>query len=727
MIISHIRPREDGQKPSLADIQTNEEHSLGVARLAEKFASEFDMGPWGYAMGILHDKGKEKKDFQNYIRRANGIEAPLFKDKSHSYVGALIAKKLWPNPFPAIPYAIYGHHGGLRDYNNMNDLEKGIPSEVSFPSEPLTLNMPSRMARIKNEEVHHLVRLLFSCLVDADFLDTEAFMQPGKASQRPTESSLRPLLEKLESYLIQLNENALDTEVNRLRRQVQQCCRKSAEDIPGVFSLSAPTGAGKTLSSLLWALLHAVKHGNKRIIIAIPYVTIISQTAALLKSIFGEENVLEHHSNMYNEEKDDSENIGQSLAIENWEAPIIVTTNVRLFESMYSGKPSACRRLHNIVNSVVILDEAQTLPGERLAPIISGLKTYVKLFGVSVLFTTASLPTLKGTIRGGEKDLQGFEKIKEIIPDSMELHKKLRRANLVFLDYDLTYEEIAQRMMEERQVLCIVNTRQDAGAIFDCLPEDDESCIHLSRMMCPEHVDTMIDKVKQRLRKNLPVRVISTQLVEAGVDIDFPCVMRQEAGLDSILQAAGRCNREGQLESRGHTLVFKIKDRNVPAGTMNYANQARLNMNPIEDLLSPEAIVEYFTQYYFKIRTFDKADNEGNTMESCLANPNELQFATASEAFRLIEDYEIGVVVNYGEAAVLIKEISIRPITRKLARRLRRFMVTLPIKTFKTLVSTGMVVPVANGNFWYVEDKTQYHSKAGLKPDSHWLNELLTI
>ena len=719
-------------------IQSLEDHANGVANLASQFASEFGMEDWGKALGLLHDKGKERKDFQNYIRLENGIEAPSYGEKAHAWIGAQIAKKIKPELYPMVTFPILGHHAGMCDYTDLKySMERTIPSEVDCK---IHLTTPSMDFFVKHnllvperwKYIHHVERMLFSCLVDADYLDTEKFMQPDKSDVRKTSASLLELLPKLEE---QLSKFKADSQVNIIRKQIQDCCKYSSAKPCGVYSLTVPTGGGKTLSSLLWAMLHAIENGKKRIIIAIPYTSIISQTATTLKSIFGEEMVLEHHSNYdYHDNEDRYKDFNtERMAAENWDAPIIVTTNVQLFESMYASHPGRCRKLHNIANCVIILDEVQTLPGEHLQAIIDALKAYNELFGVSILFTTASQPTLEGKRKGHEKDLIGFDKIEELIPKEMQLHDKLRRVSLHFEDTLLTYEEIAEKMMEHERVLCIVNTRKTALELFKSLPQS-ESHYHLSRNMCAEHVDKTLTTIKDRMAANdgNPVRVVTTQLVEAGVDIDFPFVMRQEIGLDSILQAAGRCNREGKL-SEGTTMVFRIDGVSVPRGTMSYANQARLNMRPQEDLFSPEAMTEYFTQYYNNIPSFDKKDKNlnNNNISTLLHNVRELCFDTADKYFKLIDDSGYSVVVNYGDASLLVERMRRGDISKTLYRKLSRYSVNISKYIFDEFSKEGLIERIEtlgkDTGLYYISDCRQYNEKFGLMLSNHFQEENLII
>ena len=728
-IISHIR------KEDLA-IQTNKAHSCGVAERAELFTQALGMPGWGTFLGLLHDKGKEKKDFQTYIRLMNEFPADsrTYQDKTHAYVGALLAKRLFPKGYHFVAYALAGHHAGMPDSYSLEELlKKDLPEEVSWDGLPDVPSPPSYLRQMQQPDLNHLFRMLYSCLVDADYLDTENFMMPGQARLRNNQTSLADLLPKLEVYLQNLAERSADTPVNRIRKQVQDVCRQAAERPSGVYSLTVPTGGGKTLSSILWAMLHAIRQGKQRIILSIPYTSIITQTAAVLKKIFGDDQVLEHHSNLAVDETDVSDEtaLRKKLATENWDFPIIVTTNVQLLESMYASHPSACRKLHNIANSVLLFDEVQTLPGERLQPIVDALRTYQRFFGVSLLFTTASQPTLEGVRPGHQADLLGFEKIEEIVPAAWHLHEKLRRVHLHFCTSPLTYQEISEQLLQHPRVLCIVNTRKDAGEIFSRLGESEPGALHfhLSRMMCAEHLDHTLHEIKEALQRDAstPIRVVSTQLVEAGVDMDFPVVYRQEAGLDSILQAAGRCNREGKLPELGRTEVFQIEGRRVPLGTLNYANQARLNMPAPKDWFSPEAMKDYFTHFYHQIPTFDKKE-EGKdglkwTMQELLYSVKKPMFDTADHVFRLIDSKGYSVVVHYGESDTLMNHLKNGVFDPLLFRRLNRYAVQLNEHDFKAFVEAGMIESVQG--LYYLSDSAQYHSSVGLKLDNHWIDEIL--
>lgn len=728
MTISHLK-----QIDSDWLIQTNEEHSKGVASLARDFTAKFGFGSIGYIMGMLHDKGKEKHDFQKYIRVTSGYDpnAGSWHDKSHAYVGGLIAKEMYPKIFSLLGNPIMGHHRGLYDYIDLErECEKDIPKEVSSSDIDEAISLPSwfRPNVLQENDIHHVERMLYSCLVDADFLDTERFMQPEEARQRGSETSLAALLPKLNEYLAHFGEPT--TDVNKIRCEVQQACKMESQGEKGFYSLTVPTGGGKTLSSLVWALRHAVCHGMKRIIISIPYTSIIVQTASILKEIFGPENVLEHHSNFdYENVKDDKLRSQYKLATENWDYPIIVTTNVQLFESMFSNKPSDCRKLHNICNSVIILDEVQTLPTGFLQPIVDTLKTYQKIFGVSVLFTTASQPILGGTdnkpksiIEGcnPRTRFEGVEHIREIIPNGLNLHEKLRRVKLSIDNEAKTYDEIAEQLSRHQRVLCIVNTRKDAKEIFDRLPKEGVT-LHLSRMMCPDHVNDTIAKVKDALKddRNSIIRVVATQLIEAGVDIDFPVVYRQEAGLDSVLQAAGRCNREGK-NGICTTYVFTIKGQ-IPYGTIKDGNNARISLDSDSDWFAPSTMTNYFEQLYCRCDTFDAKD-----IKHYLYKPKELMFDTAALIFHLIDDNTTPVIINWKESLELVEQLKAEGPSYRLMKKLSKYSVNVRKGDLKKLAESGTIETLIEGIF-VIRDSAQYSKDVGLLSDNHWLEEIHII
>ena len=722
MIISHILPPTDDSHEW--QLQSNDDHQKNVSSLAAAFASKFGMVQLARIAGRLHDVGKEQQGFQNYIKKMSGYEPSIKAEKTpHAAVGASVAQGMYNCSLISEP--IFGHHTGLKDESDFRTQlkETVIPSDVGYASiirEPL-----SRMnIKAGRTDINHIMRMLFSCLTDADFLDTEAFMNNENARLRNSQLSLKQLWPKLQDFLEQMRLQSTDSPVNRIRQEIQLKCREAANLEPGFFSLTVPTGGGKTLSSLVWAMLHAIKYVKDRIIIAIPYTSIITQTAQTLRKIFGDENVLEHHSNI---DLDKIENpvlrLKMKLATENWDCPIVVTTNVQLFQSMFANKSSKCRKLHNICNSVVILDEAQSLPRAFLQPIVDALDTYRRIFGVSVLLSTASQPVLTEMHKGttGKEILKGLqaEAVREIIPRSMNLHDALRRVDLHFDVAPSTYDHIAERLMKHNRVLCIVNTRTDAHELFVRLPQDGTT-LHLSRMMCSRHISYTIDEIKRRLLDgDEHLRVVATQLVEAGVDIDFPVVFRQKAGLDSILQAAGRCNREGRLPLCG-TTVFGIAGRN-PHGEINDGINALNNLADVADWFAPETMTRYFNMLFSYTETCDKKQ-----ICQLLNNPGDINFETASREFRLIEDDGVNVVVNYGDGPQLIEDLKINGPSYRLMKQLGQYTVGLHKRDFEKMLQAGLVEEPIEGVL-YIPDAKQYDPMAGLIVDNHWVDEILMI
>ena len=681
-LISHLyQNRDNGQWM----IQTNDEHQKGVADMAASFAGQFGLPSWGRALGLLHDKGKERAAFQQYIRKMNGLptsDKKRYDDHTHAFVGGILAKELMGKDVShLLVNQIISHHTGLHDFGDVGNIlkERLLSKEINEGdisiNKPLLfqefIDSPFSKSKVEWKHFHHLSRMLFSCLV------------------------------------------------------VKEQCSRTSSSEKGFYSLTVPTGGGKTLSSLLWAMKHAVSHSMNRIIIAIPYTSIIVQTAGLLKEIFGEENVLEHHSNFDPDDIKDEENREKAkLATENWDYPIIVTTNVQLFESMFSNKTSDCRKLHNMANSILVLDEVQMLPTGFLRPIVDALEAYQEMFGVSVLFTTASQPVLSGLIEGTnpKADFKGIEHIKEIIPEEFALHDQLRRVKLSIDDTGKTYDEIAAKVSEYNKVLCIVNTRKDAKELYDRLPNDGVK-LHLSRMMCPAHLHETIGKIKTLLKdESQPiVRVIATQLVEAGVDIDFPVVFRQEAGLDSVLQAAGRCNREGR-SAMGHTFVFSLAaEKRKLFGSMADSNNARLNLPEDSDWFAPSTMKAYFCQLYSRKQTFDEKD-----IKHWLYKPTELCFETASKEFRLIDDTSINVIVNWENSMELIEQLKESGCTYSLVKQLAKFTVGIRSYDFKQLKGYGLVEEILEG-IYVLADRSQYNKTTGLSLDNHWLEEVLMI
>lgn len=684
----------DGQPPE--KWQPLDEHLGAVAKLAAKYASQFGSSDWAHNAGWLHDLGKADSAFQGYLHRENGLDDAEYDTGrvNHSSAGAALAEeKLGKCIGRILAYLSAGHHAGLPDWYSADtgnaalttrlvegreNLERIrqytdelLPKLILKTAPPVYLNK-------KPEYFHLWVRMLFSCLVDADYLDTEIYMQQGQVPKRGEFKSIEGLRTLFDAYMIDLRARTKETKVNNIRREILAACREAAEIKPGLFSLTVPTGGGKTLSSMAFALDHAFKHGKSRIIYAIPYTSIIEQTAKILADIFGRDNIVEHHSNL----EPTKETQRASLAAENWDAPIIVTTNVQIFESLYAAKSSRCRKLHNIVNSVVILDEAQLLPPNLLTPCVDAMNQLVHNYGVTLLLATATQPALPGLI-----------KPIEIIQDTQALYDKLKRTEIripLDLDERTSWEDVAKRLQAHEQVLCVVNTRRDCYDLFRLMPE---GTIHLSALMCGEHRTKVINEIKDNLANGQPIRVISTQLVEAGVDIDFPVVYRAFAGLSSIAQAAGRCNREGKLNNEGklgEVNVF-IPPKNSPPGVLRKAEDTirELYASPGFDPQQPSEYVNFFNLFYSRLNDTGKKWLHERLVKD--VNPDlHFQFRTAGNEFKMIDDQaQRPVIVRYGKSDGLIERLRFAGPTREIMRALQRYTVNLSVRMVDRMLKEG--------------------------------------
>jgi CRISPR-associated endonuclease/helicase Cas3 len=720
------------------------EHLNGTAILAQNFAKEFDNPEWGKLLGLWHDLGKYSNEFQDYIRINSGFEEGERLGKTdHTSAAAILARETYPGLWPPIAYCIAGHHAGLHNWlpepgvsGDLSDrlkkqefldkVRSKIPNELL---EQINLNPPIGKP-IDLKQVHLWIRMLFSCLVDADFLDTERFMNPESFARRCKYGSLSELKSRFDIHMKELVKNAPSTTVNSIRSRILEDCIKSGELSPGFFSITVPTGGGKSLSSMAWALVHALKYNKTRIIFAIPYTSIISQTAQIYRSIFGDDNVIEHHSNI----DEDTNSQERKLAAENWDAPIIVTTNVQLFESLYANKTSRCRKLHNLVNSIIILDEAQMLPPEFLNPILTTLKGLVANYSASVLFSTATQPAFAGKIGGkGQFAFEGVssDSVRELVQDIDDLALSLKRVELKFhhnINETVDWHDIAEELQKHDQVLCIVNTRNQCRELHELMPEDT---LHLSRLMCTAHIMDVIDEIKLRLKENKPVRVISTQLIEAGVDIDFPVVFRAIAGLDSIAQCAGRCNREGKLnkENRLGLMRVFVPSKGTPIGLMRKGADTFREMLSDRSrsesfLLEPKAFQEYFRLFYSKIDNFDKAGISDSLWKD--AQSMKFQFATAARDFRLIDDKNAqSILVEYKDSSKFISQLKRKGPEPWLMRKLQRYTVSVNERDFAEIQKAGLIVELHG--CWIQDYSKLYNQHSGLQLRGKWLEEINII
>ncbi|MDI9611994.1 MAG: CRISPR-associated helicase Cas3' [Acidobacteriota bacterium] len=680
-----------GRQP--CEWQTLEDHLKNVAETAARFAESFQSSNWAWNAGWIHDIGKADERFQAYLLRENGLDDSEYDESgwrrvNHSSAGAALAEESFKEPNCPIgrtlAYLGAGHHAGLADWYEADTggaalrirLQEGHLNlnRIRACSEQLahSLRPITRPAFVTRESYHLWVRMLYSCLVDSDYLDTEAFLQPGLHACRSKFSTLGELKSAFDAYMAQMTSDSPKTPVNAIRQEILAACRAKASQTPGLFSLNVPTGGGKTLSATAFALEHAVRHRKKRIIYVIPYTSIIEQTAATLASIFGAHNVVEHHSNL----EPNQETQRSRLAAENWDAPVIVTTNVQFFESLFSHKSSRCRKLHNIVNSVVILDEAQLLPPELISPCVHVMNRLVEDYGVTMVISTATQPALPG-----------LNQPSKIISDPGSLHERLKRTKISFpasLHQPMQWMELAEELRQHDQVLCIVNTRKHCHDLFKLMPK---GTIHLSALMCGQHRSKVIQTIKEQLAAGQTTRVVSTQLVEAGVDMDFSVVYRALAGLDSIAQSAGRCNREGHLNQQGllgEVHVF-VPPQQSPQGVLLKGENITREMHQMPGF-NPHDLRIY--ERYFEL-FYSALNDTGETVLKNLtpsASVLDVAFRTVGENFRLIEDNQRTLFVHYDETSEsLIRQLHFGGPTGDLLRRLQRYTVNLPEWLFQRL------------------------------------------
>lgn len=718
--LAHVRQNADGS----FFIHDLEEHLRGVARLSQEFASTFASADWGSLAGLWHDLGKYSPAFQGYIAKGSGFDPDAHIEGgkgrvNHSSAGALHAVETLGGKGRLLAYLIAGHHAGLPDWhsdeNALSSLSQRLEdrqhlqaiSAVAIPEDVLSpAIIPAAKPLGGAVGLPLWLRMLFSCLVDADFLDTEKFMVGAEAQPRGSFLPIIQLLVKFDERMRIVAAEATPTPVNRVRAEVLRQCRDRASDPQGIFSLTVPTGGGKTLSSLAFALTHAVRYQKQRIIYVIPYTSIIEQTAAVFRDIFGD-NLVEHHSNLDPEK----ETAKSRLATENWDASIIVTTNVQFFESLFAARTSSCRKLHHIVNSVVVLDEAQLLNHEFLEPIMDTINLLSRHYGVTFVLSTATQPALNSREGFGWK-FRGLNDVREIMTDPDALYRDLTRV-VVEMPSDFhdrrSWEEIATELAVHESVLAVVNTRRDCRELHELMPE---GTIHLSAGMCGEHRSQVIAAIRERLEKKVPTRVVSTQLVEAGVDIDFPVVYRALSGLDSIAQAAGRCNREGKLD-RGKVVVF-VPPKSSPPGTLRRAEQTTVSLlsGSTSDPMARGLFTRYFEHFYMKADSLDK--HGINDLLGKDARDLKIQFRTAAEKFKLIDDVESqAILVWYGESQALIGKLKRDGPERWLMRKLQRYSVNLPRRVVSKLVADGEVSEVYPGIFAQAVS-TLYNDKIGV-------------
>lgn len=688
--------------------QTVKEHLQGTAKLSAEFAKKFGKEEWGYCCGYLHDIGKYSVEFQHKIRE-NGNERI-----DHSTAGAKVCMETG-GIYPVMSYCIAGHHAGLPNYGSSQDggseatimgkMKKSLKDYSVYKDEieiPKVTTVPIEYGETKNPDfaLSVFIRMLYSCLVDADFLDTEAFMKNGQI-KRDAGESIEILLQKLEKYVAKwLLNKEIDT-VNGRRTEILRNCLEAGKREKGLFRLTVPTGGGKTVASLAFALRHAVHNNMDRVIYVIPYTSIIEQNAQIFRSILGDENVLENHCNV--DYGDSEEWNPMKLAAENWDKPVVVTTNVQFFESLFGNKSSKCRKLHNIANSVVIFDEVQMLPTDYLKPCVAMIEELVNSFEASVVLCTATQPALQPFFQSG---IPAYE----LCPRLEEQFRFFKRTTFQNLD-KISEEALIEKLSEEYQALCIVNTKKKAQVLYQALK--GQGVFHLSTSMYPKHRKRVLEEVRRCLNAGERCLVLSTSLVEAGVDLDFHSVYRQLAGVDSVIQAAGRCNREGKrsLED-SNVYVFQFEEQERILGQRKQIDAAKTLVSDGKDISALETIEEYFSfLYHLKSSELDKKNIMGQ-FKGIKCN-----FLKVAEDFKMIENDTKTVFIPVEEEAQdLLQQLKYQGFTKTSMRKAGQYSVTLYDDVIEKMKDAGMIELVAENinDFYELKDKERYTEEFGL-------------
>lgn len=704
--LAHIS--EDGTRT-----QTVYDHLAGTAGLAGSFAAPFGAQSEAEFAAWLHDVGKYSDAFQLRLKGGPKVD--------HSTAGA---QEAWVRQHLHAAFAVAGHHSGLPDGGSPADdpgdatlfgrSKKPVAPYDGWQEVTLPASTPPAWACADPLSLAFFTRMLYSCLVDADFIDTETFMD-GKAAPRGSGTDIAALRDivstQAQLYLRAESPSPVSVQRNTVLRA---CLEKGAHGPQGLYTLTVPTGGGKTFASLAFALEHAAAQKMKRVIYVIPYMSIIDQTAAVFSGLLGAENVLADFSNAEYKtvEQDDltPTQYRQMLASENWGAPVVVTTAVQFFESLYANRSSRCRKLHNIADSVIIFDEVQTLPGDYLAPCVSAIAQLIQHYHSTAVLCTATQPALEPLFRRFAPELHP----QEITPDAARLYEVLRRTTLQDLG-TLPQEEFASRLANQPQVLCVVNRRKTAQQLYESLPAEGSYC--LTTLLCAADRRRQLDGIRQRLKEGLPCRVVSTSLIEAGVDVDFPVAYREQCGLDSLLQTAGRCNREGRRGTEESIVYrFQLDECSTPQMLRQNVSALDYTARHQDTLDTPRAIQLYFNELS-DLRGPDAVDKHG-ILDAFLRGIRGCQFpfAQVAEEFRLIENAARTVYLPVGEGAALCEQLRSGHVTRTLLRKLGVYSVSCYKDQFDKLDAAGALELRPDGSA-ILTDTSCYSEKTGLAMD----------
>lgn len=689
--------------------QSIEAHLKGTGELAETFAAEFGAAANGKLCGLAHDIGKYSDEFQLRLRGGKKVD--------HATAGAIECFKI-KAAFEAV--CVIGHHSGLPNVGHkdadttesqtffgrkLRAEQGGIPDYRKNWNGHIALPQDYFRPSGRGFATAFYIRMLYSCLVDADYIDTETFMNgdAGRGNYEP----LSALCDKLTAYISKWNNPT--REIDILRQKILNSCIEKASAPRGIFSLTVPTGGGKTVASMAFALNHAVANSMKRIIYVIPYTSIIEQNAKVFRDILGQENVVEHHSQVSHELSEDADELEyrSALATENWDAPVIVTTAVQFFESLYANRSSKCRKLHNIANSVIIFDEAQMIPSNNLRPCVAAIAELVRAYNATAVLCTATQPAIDEMLLEYSKK----ESVVELCPDVDGMFEKFRRTSFE-KEGRLTTDELVSRLESQQQVLCIVNTRKFAQEVYEALPSDGR--FHLSTLMCPVHRKQKLDEIRERLKSGKTCRVVSTSLIEAGVDVDFPRVFREMAGLDSILQAAGRCNREGKRSAESSIVTVFESENKVNKLIAVNRDAAEETVRDWTQPNTTSTIERYFKAYRDFLRNDDKsgvitASEKG--ISGC-----GLPFEWIAKEFKLIDQNTFAVYIPIGESKELVSRLREGERSRELYRKAGMYSVSIYENHFNALINASAAEPFGE-DAAFLTDCSLYSDEKGLSTD----------
>lgn len=732
------------------------EHLRLTADLAACFAEPFGAADEARAAALLHDLGKYGKRFQ---RRLKGTEEGI----DHWTAGALAALDRKDLNLVATALAVHGHHLGLQQAEQdalrllfQQQCSPGLRPSTCKPRAELLhrfaedgLDLPTLESTVysgitgKAASAMLDVRMLFSALVDADFLDTERHFA-GRGREPPL--PLRPE-QTLRCLLAFIRSKAADCDaapaMRKLRSDLLNACLEAATRPQGLFTLTAPTGAGKTLSMLAFALRHAAEHGLRRVITVIPFLTIIEQTVACYRQAFASLDghrraafLLEDHSlagtrpDRDDGQPEDDDRDPRRLMAENWDAPIVVTTSVQLLESLFANRPRPCRKLHNLAGSVILFDEVQTLPPRLAVPTLATLSRLTERYNATVVFATATQPAFSHLDALVRKYCSQGWKPQEVVPSDLALFRRTRRVRVRWPESDsasVTWTELAVELAREQQALCVVNLKRHAWTLVDELgPLVDDRLFHLSTSMCPAHRQEVVREVNRRLEAGLPCLLVSTQCVEAGVDVDFPVVYRAWGPLDALAQVAGRCNRNGR-QPRGELRVFCPKDENRLYPTAAYEQAAavaealfRQHGPEGMDLDDPELHQAYYRRLY-DLQGLGDPTGPARELHDFIRTQH---FAEVARHYRLIPHATVNVLVPYQLEVFesLADKVRATGLTRAWVARARPFTIGVcrprrgdPILDHLDRVPVARTQDPAEDWFLYLTPG-HYHPLKGLMP-----------